>query len=114
MWEEREPGELPDSNVNKGWSTPRCYWCEDSKPSQGGIDQGFEEMQGEKVELWNKKEPLELPKVDEAVMNESRFHWYEGSRPDLKADKVWEDQTQLMEDALELEERKAREIKRIN
>ena len=35
LWEEKEPGELPDSNVNKVWSTPRCYWCEDSKASQG-------------------------------------------------------------------------------
>ena len=77
-------------------------------------------MQVDKVELWNDKEPLELSDVeDEAVMNKSRFHGYEGSRPNLgevnqKLDRVREDKIQLMEDALELEERKAREIKRMN
>ena len=35
-------------------------------------------MQEDKVELWNEKEALELPKVDKAAMNESWFHWYEG------------------------------------
>ena len=72
------------------------------------------------MELWNDKEPLELSQVeDEAVMNKSHFHGYEGSRPDsgevnLKLDKVWEDKILLMEEALELEERKAREIKQMN
>ena len=68
-------------------------------------------MQRDKVELWNKKEPLGLPEMDKTAINESRFHWYEGSRPNLKMDKAQEDQVQLIEDALELEERKAREIK---
>ena len=64
--------------------------------------------------------PLDLPEVDvEEVMSKSRFHWHEGSRPDsretnLELDKIREDNTQLMEDALELEERKAREIKQMN
>ena len=73
-----------------------------------------------KCKLWNDKKPLGLSEVeDEEVMNKSRFHGYEGSRPDsgeinLKLDRIREDKIQLMEDALELEERKAREIKRMN
>ena len=65
-------------------------------------------------------EPLDLPEVEtKKIMSKSWFHWHEGSRPDsretnLKLDKIPEDQIQLMEDALELEERKAREIKEMN
>ena len=66
------------------------------------------------MELWNEKKPLGLPEMDKTAIEESRFHWYEGSRPNPKMGKAWEDQAQLMEDALELEERNAREIKRIN
>ena len=114
LWEGREPGELPDSNVNKAWSTPQCYWCEDSKASQGRTDQGGKEMQRDKVELWNEKEPLGLPEMDNTAIKESRFHWYEGSRSNPKIDEAWEDPVQLMENALELEEKNAREIKQIN
>ena len=69
------------------------------------------------MQLWNEMEPLEMPEVDiEEVMSKSWFHWHEGSRPDsretnLELDKIWEDKIQLMEDALELEEGKAREFK---
>ena len=51
-------------------------------------------------------------------MSKSQFHWHERYRPDsritkLEQEKIPEDKIQLMEDALELEERKAREIKRM-
>ena len=65
-------------------------------------------------------EPLDLPEVDVMeIMSKSRFYWYEGPRPDsretkLELEKIQEDKIQLMEDALELEERKARKIKRMN
>ena len=111
MWEERESGELPDFNVNKAMSMPRCHRCEGSRPSQGQTNQGFEEMQGDKVELWNEKEPLGLPQIDKTSMNESQFHWYEGSRPDPKMGKAQKDPVQLMEDDLELDGKNAREIK---
>ena len=61
-------------------------------------------------------ETLDLPEVDaEEIMSKSQFHWYEGSRPNsketkLKLERNREDKIQLLEDALELEERKAREI----
>ena len=71
-------------------------------------------MPRDKVELWNEKEPLGLPEMDKTAIKESRFHWYEGSRPNPKIGKAQEDPVQLMEDALELEEKNAREIKRIN
>ena len=28
LWKEKEPGDLPDSNVDQVWSTPAYYWCE--------------------------------------------------------------------------------------
>ena len=71
-------------------------------------------MPRDKVELWNEKEPLGLPEMNKTAIKESWFHWYEGSRPDPKMGKAREDPVQLMEDALELEERNEREIKRIN
>ena len=49
-------------------------------------------MSRDKVELWNKKEPLGLPHMDKRAIKESWFHWYEGSRPDPKMDKAREDQ----------------------
>ena len=59
-------------------------------------------------------EPLDLPEVDaEEIMSKSQFYWHEGSRPNsretnLELEKIWEDKIQQMEEALELEERKAR------
>ena len=68
----------------------------------------------------NTSTALELSKIeDEEVMSKFWFKWHKGSRPDsretnLELDKIREDKIQLMEDALELEERKAREIKQMN
>ena len=65
-------------------------------------------------------EPLDFLEVYvEEIMSKSWFLWHEGSRPDsretnLELDKIQEHKIQLMEDALELEERKAREIKQMN
>ena len=71
-------------------------------------------MHREKVELRNKKEPLQLPEMNKTALKESWFHWYEGSKPNPKMDKAREDLVQLIEDALELEEKNARETKQIN
>ena len=65
-------------------------------------------------------EPLDLPEVGvEEIMSKSWFYWHKDSRPDsrgtkLELEKIQEDKIQVMEDALELEERKAREIKQMN
>ena len=56
------------------------------------------------MELWNKKKQLGLPEMDRTAIEQSWFHWYEGSRPDPKIGKAREDLAQLMEDDLELEE----------
>ena len=48
LWKEKEQGELPDSNVNQVWSTPRCYWC-DPEDCQGKTNQGGKAMPSDKV-----------------------------------------------------------------
>ena len=57
------------------------------------------------MELWNKKKPLGLPEMDKTAIEESQLYWYEGSRPDPKMGKARKDLVQLIEDALEYEEK---------